>query len=88
MPEQLPTLVPTTRSETLGQAYAPDTVGYEELEDRKLAYEKSLIGRDEFGNLLSEGRLEQDDEITKAIKELQPAELKVDVNKTEADSQG
>ena len=86
LPEQLPTLVPTTRSETLGQAYAPGTVGNEELEARKLAYEKSLIGRDEFGNLLPEGRLEQDDEITKAIKELQPAELKVDVNKTEADS--
>lgn len=81
-----PVLVPKTESETLGQAYAPGTVGGFDLEARRMEYEKSLIGRDEFGNLLPEGRLEQDDEITQAIKEILPAEMKIDIDRTEADT--
>jgi len=56
------------------------------LEARRLAYEKEMIGRDEFGNLLPEGRLEQDDEIATLLDEIKPIEQKVDVDKTEADT--
>jgi hypothetical protein len=72
---------PITTSETLSIEGGPGS-----LEARRLAYEKEMIGRDEFGNLLPEGRLEQDDEISTLLDEIKPIEQKVDVDKTEADT--
>ena len=72
---------PITTSETLSIEGGPGS-----LEARRLAYEKEMIGRDEFGNLLPEGRLEQDDEIATLLDEIKPIEQKVDVDKTEADT--
>jgi len=72
---------PITISETLSIEGGPGS-----LEARRLAYEKEMIGRDEFGNLLPEGRLEQDDEIATLLDEIKPIEQKVDVDKTEADT--
>jgi hypothetical protein len=74
-------LTPITTSETLSIEGGPGS-----LEARRLAYEKEMIGRDEFGNLLPEGRLEQDDEISTLLDEIKPIEQKVDVDKTEADT--
>ena len=78
--EELPTLGPVTGGETLGVLNPFDT------KRRQLDFEKAMIGRDEFGNLLPEGRLLQDPTIAKALEELTPIESLVDVNKTEADS--
>ncbi len=78
--EELPTLGPVTGGETLG------VMSPLESTQRKLAFEEAMIGRDEFGNLLPEGRLLQDPTIAKALEELTPIESLVDVNKTEADS--
>ena len=72
---------PITTSETLSIEGGPGS-----LEARRLAYEKDMIGRDEFGDLLPEGRLEQDDEIATLLDEIKPIEQKVDVDKTEADT--
>jgi len=72
---------PITTSETLSIEGGPGS-----LEARRSAYEKEMIGRDEFGNLLPEGRLEQDDEIATLLDEIKPIEQKVDVDKTEADT--
>jgi len=78
--EELPTLGPVTDSETLG------VMSPLESTQRRLDFEKAMIGRDEFGNLLPEGRLLQDPTIAKALEELTPIESLVDINKTEADS--
>jgi len=78
--EELPTLGPVTGSETLG------VMSPSEIKSRQLAFEKSMIGRDEFGNPLPEGRLLQDPTIAKALEELTPIESLVDIDKTEADS--
>jgi len=78
--EQLPTLNTVTSGETLG------TISPSEIKSRQLAFEKSMIGRDEFGNPLPEGRLLQDPTIAKALEELTPIESLVDIDKTEADS--
>tara|TARA_R110001592_G_scaffold82851_1_gene245295 strand:+ start:22 stop:1941 length:1920 start_codon:yes stop_codon:yes gene_type:complete len=78
--EELPTLEPVTDSETLG------VMSPLESTRRRLAYESEMIGRDEFGNILPEGRLLQDPTIAKALEELTPIESLVDINKTEADS--
>lgn len=86
LPEQLPTLTPITSGESAGQLFEPGTVGRAEQDARRLAYEKSIIGKDEFGFPLPESRLLQDETITEALKELQPAELKVNIDKTEADT--
>ena len=86
MPEQLPTLIPVTSGEPVGQLYDIGSVGRAEQDARRLAYEKSIIDKDEFGFPLPEGRLLQDETITEALKELQPAELKVNIDKTEADT--
>jgi hypothetical protein len=75
------TETPRFESETLSLEGGPF-----DMETRRLAYQKEMIGRDEFGNLLPEGRLEQDDEISKMLEDIKPAEQKVDVNKTEADT--
>jgi len=72
---------PITTSETLSIEGGPGS-----LEARRLAYEEDMIGRDEFGDLLPEGRLEQDDEIANLLEEIKPIEQKVDVDKTEADT--
>ena len=45
-----------------------------------------IIGRDEEGNPLPETRLLQDPEIQDLLDEIKPIEVKVDVDKTEADS--
>ena len=48
--EQAPSIpTPITGGETLGQVGAPGSVGYEEMMGRKLAFEESMIGKDEFG---------------------------------------
>tara|TARA_R110001583_G_scaffold10763_1_gene49490 strand:+ start:742 stop:2562 length:1821 start_codon:yes stop_codon:yes gene_type:complete len=86
LPEQLPTLIPVTSGEPVGQLYDIGSVGRAEQDARRLAYEKSIIDKDEFGFPLPEGRLLQDETITEALKELQPAELKVNIDKTEADT--
>ena len=78
--EELPTLGPVTGGETLG------VMSPLESTQRRLAFEEAMIGRDEFGNLLPEGRLLQDPTIAKALEELTPIESLVDINKTEADS--
>ena len=78
--EELPTLGPVTGGETLG------VMSPLESTQRRLAFEKAMIGKDEFGNPLPEGRLLQDPTIAKALEELTPIESLVDVNKTEADS--
>jgi hypothetical protein len=46
------------------------------METRRLAYQKEMIGRDEFGDLLPEGRLEKDDEIAKMLEEIKPDRTK------------
>jgi hypothetical protein len=76
-----PEFTPRFESETLSLEGGPL-----DMETRRLAYQEKMIGRDEFGNLLPEGRLEQDDEISKMLEDIKPAEQKVDVDKTEADT--
>lgn len=76
-----PEFTPRFESETLSLEGGPF-----DMETRRLAYQKEMIGRDEFGNLLPEGRLEQDDEIATLLDEIKPIEQKVDVDKTEADT--
>jgi hypothetical protein len=76
-----PEFTPRFESETLSLEGGPF-----DMETRRLAYQEKMIGRDEFGNLLPEGRLEQDDEISKMLEDIKPAEQKVDVDKTEADT--
>jgi len=51
-----------------------------------LKQEIEIIGRDEEGNPLPETRLLQDPEIQDLLDEIKPIEVKVDVDKTEADS--
>ena len=51
-----------------------------------LKQEMEIIGRDEEGNPLPETRLLQDPEIQDLLDEIKPIEVKVDVDKTEADS--
>ena len=77
--EELPTLGPVTGGETLGVLNPFDT------KRRQLDFEKAMIGRDEFGNLLPEGRLLQDPTIQKALEELELTPT-IDIEKTEADS--
>jgi hypothetical protein len=76
-----PKFTPRFESETLSLEGGPF-----DMETRRLAYQKEMIGRDEFGDLLPEGRLEQDDEISRMLEDIKPAEQKVDVDKTEADT--
>jgi hypothetical protein len=76
-----PEFTPRFESETLSLEGGPL-----DMETRRLAYQEKMIGRDEFGNLLPEGRLEQDDEISRMLEDIKPAEQKVDVDKTEADT--
>ena len=80
-----PTFTPRTESDTLGQGYQPGSVGYEELEGRRLAYEKSLIGVDQFGDPIERPE-DIDDEIASLIRETLPAEQTVDIDRSEADS--
>jgi hypothetical protein len=80
-----PTFTPRTESDTLGQGYQPGSVGYEELEGRRLAYEKSLIGVDQFGDPIERPE-DIDDEIASLIRETLPAEQTVDIERSEADS--
>ena len=51
-----------------------------------LKQEMEIIGRDEEGNPLPETRLLQDPEIQDLLDEIKPIDVKVDVDKTEADS--
>ena len=74
-------VTPRFESETLSLEGGPF-----DMETRRLEYQKEMIDRDEFGNLLPEGRLEQDDEIATLLDEIKPIEQKVDVDKTEADT--
>lgn len=91
MPQEIQDEVvePITRveSETLGQP--TDTL---EAEKRRREYEASLVGRDEFGEILPESRLipelptEDQNEIDSLIKEITPIETTVNINKTEEQS--
>jgi len=74
-------VTPRFESETLSLEGGPF-----DMETRRLEYQQEMIGRDEFGNLLPEGRLEQDDEISQLLEDIKPAEQKVDVDKTQADT--
>ena len=74
-------VTPRFESETLSLEGGPF-----DMETRRLEYQQEMIGRDEFGNLLPEGRLEQDDEISQLLENIKPAEQKVDVDKTQADT--
>jgi len=79
--------ITTIESETLGQPTDPL-----ETDRRRREYEASLIGRDEFGEILPESRLlpelppEDQNEIDSLIKEITPIETMVDINKTDAQS--
>ena len=91
MPQEIQDEVvePITRveSETLGQP--TDTL---EAERRRREYEASLVGRDEFGEILPESRLlpelptEDQNEIDSLIKEITPIETTVNINKTDEQS--
>ena len=59
---------------------------YEASNIALLKQEMEIVGRDEEGNPLPETRLLQDPEIQDLLDEIKPIELKVDVDKTEADS--
>ena len=74
-------VTPRFESETLSLEGGPF-----DMETRRLEYQQEMIGRDEFGNLLPEGRLEQDEEISQLLEDIKPAEQKVNVDKTEADT--
>ena len=71
---------PVVTGETLGE------LTEEEALQRRINFEKEMIGRDEFGELLPESRLTQDDEINNLLEEIKPAEIKVDVEKTPDES--
>ena len=71
---------PVVTGETLGELTP------EEALQKRINFEKEMIGRDEFGELLPEGRLTQDDEINNLLEEIKPAEIKVNVEKTPDES--
>lgn len=79
--------ITTIESETLGQTTDPL-----ETDRKRREYEASLVGRDEFGEILPESRLlpepppEDQNEIDSLIKEITPIETMVDINKTDAQS--
>ena len=64
---------PVTGGETLGQVGLPGSVGYERMMARKLAYEKSMIGKDEFGEPIDRPDLPPavENEIQNALDELE-----------------
>ena len=80
--EQAPRELPTGTVEIIN--ISPDE--YEGSNIALLKQEMEIIGRDEEGNPLPETRLLQDPEIQDLLDEIKPIELKVDVDKTEADS--
>ena len=69
-----------TESETLGQ------LSPEEARQKRIDFEKSMLGRDEFGDLLPEGRLSQNEEINNLLQEITPAEIIVNTDKTTDES--
>tara|TARA_R100000773_G_scaffold23974_1_gene21087 strand:+ start:2782 stop:4737 length:1956 start_codon:yes stop_codon:yes gene_type:complete len=71
---------PVVTGETLGE------LTEEEALQKRINFEKEMIGRDEFGELLPESRLTKDDEINNLLEEIKPAEIKVDVEKTPDES--
>tara|TARA_R100000700_G_C3178575_1_gene154421 strand:+ start:1061 stop:3019 length:1959 start_codon:yes stop_codon:yes gene_type:complete len=80
--EQAPTELPRGIVEI--RNISPDD--YEGSNIALLKQEMEIIGRDEEGNPLPETRLLQNPEIQDLLDEIKPIELKVDVDKTEADS--
>ena len=64
---------PVTGGETLGQVGLPGSVGYERMMARKLAYEGSMIGKDEFGEPIDRPDLPPavENEIQNALDELE-----------------
>ena len=69
-----------TESETLGQ------LSPEEARQKRIDFEKSMLGKDEFGELLPEGRLSQNEEINNLLQEITPAEVIVNTDKTTDES--
>jgi len=59
---------------------------YNNSERALLQQEMEIVGRDKEGNPLPGGKLLQNPEIEDLLDEIKPAELKVNVDKTEADS--
>ncbi len=80
--EQAPRELPTGTVEI--RNISPED--YEGSNIALLKQEMEIVGRDEEGNPLPETRLLQDPEIQDLLDEIKPIELKVDVDKTEADS--
>lgn len=76
-PRELPT--GTVEIRNIGPDYRPDPT-------KKLKLELEAIGKDEFGDDLLDPKLVAGEEINRILDELRPAEVKVDVDKTEIDS--
>ena len=76
-PKELPT--GTVEIRNIGPDYRFDPT-------KKLKLELEAIGKDEFGDDLLDPKLVAREEINRILDELRPAEVKVDVDKTEIDS--
>ena len=63
-----------------------DPDSYEDDTIRRLQYERDMITRDDLGRPLPDTQLLQSREIQEALDEIRPAEVKVDVDKTEIES--
>jgi hypothetical protein len=59
---------------------------YEDDTIRRLQYERDMITRDDLGRPLPDTQLLQSREIQEALDKIRPAEVKVDVDKTEIES--
>lgn len=75
--EEIPT--GTVEIRNIGPDYRPDPT-------KKLKLELEAIGKDEFGDDLLDPKLVAGEEINKILDELRPAEVKVNVDKTEEDT--
>ena len=76
-PKELPT--GTVEIRNIGPDYRLDPT-------KKLKLELEAIGKDEFGDDLLDPKLVASEEINRILDELRPAEVKVNVDKTEIDS--
>tara|TARA_Y100000114_G_C11760658_1_gene329436 strand:+ start:1360 stop:3408 length:2049 start_codon:yes stop_codon:yes gene_type:complete len=63
-----------------------DPDSYEDDTIRRLQYERDMITRDDLGRPLPDTQLLQSREIQEALDQIRPAEVKVDVDKTEIES--
>ena len=63
-----------------------DPDSYEDSTIRRLQYERDMITRDDLGRPLPDTQLLRSREIQQVLDEIRPAEVKVDVDKTEIES--